>query len=228
MNTRVISLDLDDTLWPVGPVIAAAEAELLSWLRARHPRVLDGHDIDSMRALRAAVGVRFPDQSHDMTFLRRRALIEQFASAGYLQDAERAPAGVDEAMEIFMTGRNRVELYEDVRPALSRLKARYRLFAISNGNADLKRCGIDDLFDGHITAAGAGAAKPDARIFAQLLREAGAEPMQVLHIGDDPLADVVGATQAGIPAVWLNRDGKVWPAQFAPPPRTVSTLAEIV
>jgi putative hydrolase of the HAD superfamily len=30
----VLSFDLDDTLWPVGPVIAAAESELLSWLRA--------------------------------------------------------------------------------------------------------------------------------------------------------------------------------------------------
>ena len=225
---RVISLDLDDTLWPVGPVIATAEAELLSWLRLRHPRAVAGHDVDSMRLLRADVALRHPGRRHDMTFLRRQALAEQFARAGYGTAHDVAAPEVAEAMEIFLAGRNRVELYADVRPALRRLRSRYRLFALSNGNADLKRCGIDELFDGHVTAEHAGAAKPDARIFSHLLRAAGVEPAEVLHIGDDPLADVVGASQAGMQSVWLNRDAKAWPQQFAAPLRTVSTLAEIL
>lgn len=224
MNTpRVISLDLDDTLWPIAPVISVAEAELMAWLRARHPQVVDGHDVNSMRELRLSVAARFPDRSHDMTFLRRQALAEQFAASGQpLSDA-----CVEEAMEVFFLGRNRVQFYDDVLPALVRLRRKYRLFAVSNGNASLKRCGIEDLFDGHVTAAGVGAAKPDARIFAHLLREARVEAVEVLHIGDDPLADVVGATQAGMQAVWLNRDAKIWPSQFSPPLRTVATLAEI-
>jgi putative hydrolase of the HAD superfamily len=56
---------------------------------------------------------------------------------------------------------------------------------------------------------------------------AGVEPHQVLHIGDDPLADVVGASQAGMQSVWLNRDARQWPVQFARPTRTITTLAEI-
>jgi len=50
----------------------------------------------------------------------------------------------------------------------------------------------------------------------------------VLHIGDDPLADVVGATQAGMQAVWINRDAREWPKAFAAPARTITTLAEIM
>ena len=218
----VLSFDLDDTLWPVGPVIAAAESALLSWLRARYPRAVVGHSVESMRALRAGVGLRYPDRGHDLTFLRHRALAELFYAAGHVESL------ADEAMEIFFAERNRVEFYEDVRPSLRRLHGRYRLFALSNGNADLSRCGIADLFDGHITASAAGAAKPDARIFAQLLKMAGVEASQVLHIGDDPLADVVGATRAGMQAVWLNRDGREWPEAYALPARTISTLEEIV
>jgi putative hydrolase of the HAD superfamily len=56
---------------------------------------------------------------------------------------------------------------------------------------------------------------------------AGVEAHQVLHIGDDPWADVAGATQAGMQAVWLNRDAREWPKELAAPPRTISTLAEI-
>ena len=217
----VLSFDLDDTLWPVGPVIAAAERQLLSWLRERHPEIVSGHDLESLRALRDGVAQRFPERSHDLTFLRHRALKDLFGAAGHAESL------ADAALEVFFSARNRVEFYDDVRPALSRLRDRYRLFAISNGNADLHRCGIGDLFAGHVTAIAAGAAKPDARIYAALLEMAGVEAAQVLHIGDDPLADVIGATRAGMQAVWLNRDGREWPAAFAAPPRTVSTLAEI-
>ncbi|MEA3149139.1 MAG: hydrolase / 5-amino-6-(5-phospho-D-ribitylamino)uracil phosphatase [Gammaproteobacteria bacterium] len=237
ITPRVISLDLDDTLWPVAPVIAAAEATLLKWLRTHHPRAAHGHDVDSMRAMRADIAARFPEHSHDMTFLRRQALVEQFAAANAVAAPGVAGSGgaapgdqqcVDAAMEIFLGERNRVQFYEDARPALVRLRSKYRLFAVSNGNADLERCGIGDLFDGHVTAAAAGAAKPNARIFAHLVRVAGVEPIEVLHVGDDPLADVVGATQAGMQAAWLNREGREWPSQFAVPLRTISTLAEIL
>ena len=224
---RVISLDLDDTLWPVRPVIAAAESALLEWLRSRHPRAVRGHDLDTMRELRGDVALRFPELSHDLTFLRRQALAELFAAAGYGPDQDAGPV-VDEAMEVFLHGRNRVELYADVRPALLLLRKRCRLFALSNGNADLKRCGVADLFDGHVTAERAGAAKPHAKIFAHLLREAGVEPIDVLHIGDDPLADVVGASRAGMQSVWINRDSQAWPQHFAAPLRTVKTLTELL
>ena len=218
----VMSFDLDDTLWPVGPVIAAAESALLSWLRERYPLTLSGHDSESLRALRAGVAQRFPERGHDLTFLRHRTLKDLFGAAGH------AGSLADEALEVFFSARNRVEFYDDVRPALARLRSRYRLFAVSNGNADLQRCGLGDLFAGHVTASAAGAAKPDARIYAALLEMAGVAAARVLHIGDDPLADVVGATQAGMQAVWLNRDGREWPKSLAAPARTVSTLAEII
>ncbi len=219
---RVISLDLDDTLWPVGPVIAAAEQALIDWLRSRYPAAAHGHDVSSMRAMRTRVAEEFPERSHDLTFLRHRALTAQFAAAGL-------PARLsDEALEVFLHARNRVEFYDDVRPALDRLRSRYRLFALSNGNADLHRCGIGNLFDGHVTAIAAGAAKPDARIYAALIRMAGVSAAEILHVGDDPLADVDGARQAGMQTLWLNRRGdREWPAELAPPTRTISTLAEI-
>jgi FMN hydrolase / 5-amino-6-(5-phospho-D-ribitylamino)uracil phosphatase len=218
----VLSFDLDDTLWPVGPVIAGAEITLLSWLKDRYPRTVSGHDIESMRALRAQVAGRFPQHAHDLTFLRHRALMDLFASAGHSESL------ADEALEVFLSARNRVEFYDDVRPALLRLKPRYPLFALSNGNADLERCGIADLFAGHITARTAGAAKPDARIFARLAELAGVEPKEVLHVGDEPLADIVGARQAGMQAVWLNRAARAWPSEYGSQPRTISTLAQII
>jgi 2-haloalkanoic acid dehalogenase type II len=217
----VLSFDLDDTLWPVEPVMVAAEQTMWAWLRERHPELMKGQSIETMRAVRARINERYPERIHDMTFMRRRTLQEMFG------DHSEAEALADQAFEVFYAARNRVQFYDDVEPALRRLKTRYRLFALSNGNADLRRTGLADLFEGHVTAISAGAAKPDARIFANLRELAGVEAAQVLHIGDDPHADVVGATQAGMQAIWVNREAREWPAQFAPPPRTIATLAEI-
>jgi HAD superfamily hydrolase (TIGR01509 family) len=217
----VLSFDLDDTLWAVEPIMHAAEAAMLAWLREHHPQLSHGQNRESLRAMRARIAAQFPERSHDMTFLRHRALSEMFAAAG------KPAAHADEAFEVFYAARNRVKLYDEVEGSLERLSARYRLFAVSNGNADLKRCGIAHWFEGHITAISAGAAKPDIRIFTRLLDEARVEARQVLHIGDDPQLDVIGATQAGMQAAWLNRHAKSWPAKLPPPPRTILSLEEI-
>src|ERR1700684_2681456 len=217
----VLSFDLDDTLWAVEPVMLGAEAAMLAWLRERHPQVMRGQDRESLRAMRARIAAQFPERSHDMTFLRHRALSEMFAAAGH------PTTHADEAFEVFYAARNRVKLYDEVEGSLKRLSARYRLFAVSNGNADLQRCGIAQWFEGHVTAISAGAAKPDIRIFTRLLDEARVDAAQVLHIGDDPHLDVVGATRAGMQAAWINRDAKSWPAQLPPPPRTILSLEEI-
>jgi len=218
----VLSFDLDDTLWAVEPVILAAEGAMLAWLNERHPQMMHGHDRESLRAMRVRLAEQYPERSHDMTFLRHRALSEMFTQAG--RDAHHA----DEAFEVFFAARNRVTLYDEVEASLERLSARYRLFALSNGNADLQRCGIAHWFEGHITAISAGAAKPDARIFKRLLDEAGVAAEQVLHIGDDPQLDVMGAAQAGLHAAWLNRNAKPWPKHLPPPARTIKTLEEII
>jgi HAD superfamily hydrolase (TIGR01509 family) len=218
---RVLSFDLDDTLWPVEPLMLTAESEMQAWLKDRHPQIMREYDRDSLKRLRASIAERFPERAHDMTFLRHRALTEMFTAAG-----ENA-AHADAAFEVFYAARNRVELYAEVEAALERLSTRYRLFALSNGNADLKRCGISHWFEGHVTAISAGAPKPDARIFESLIGLAGVEAREILHIGDDPQLDVVGAMQAGLQAAWLNRDAKSWPAHLPAAPRTILSLDEI-
>jgi putative hydrolase of the HAD superfamily len=120
-----------------------------------------------------------------------------------------------------------VALYDDVRPALERLHGRFRLFAVSNGNADLAAIGIAGYFEHSLAARDAGMLKPDPRIFALLLERAGLDAARALHVGDDALADVEGARRAGVTPVWLNRAGERWPVAASPPPLTVRTLLEL-
>lgn len=194
-----LSLDLDDTLWPVWPAIARAEDRLHDWLCVHAPATASRYDRTALRTLREHVGLEHPEARHDLSWLRLESLRRALRASG--DDVALAEA----AFEVFFDERQRVDLFEDVRPALERLAARFPLVALTNGNADLERIGLASLFSGAVTARSFGVAKPDARIFHAACELAGAAPQQVLHVGDDLELDVHGALRAGLQAAWVTR-----------------------
>jgi putative hydrolase of the HAD superfamily len=183
--------------------------------------VVERHDLESMRELRVRLVAEHPAMRHDFSWLRLESMRRLALEAGYPESM------AQEAFEVFYRARNEVVLYEDVLPALDALRARWRLFAISNGNADLGVIGLAHYFERSLSARDAGWLKPDPRIFRRLLEEARLDPARVLHVGDDPEADVDGARAAGLRPVWLNRAGTPWPAVSAAPELHIRTLAEL-
>jgi HAD superfamily hydrolase (TIGR01549 family) len=198
---KAVLFDLDDTLWPIAPVIADAELSLYRWLRQHAPRVAAGHSIDSLRQARLALLEREPAFHLDLGALRRAGLLAAFAQAG--EDG----AKVELAMAHFFAARNAVALYDDVLPGLERLGQRVLVGSISNGNADLRAIGMSHHFKVSVAAHELGCAKPDAAIFLAACQQLGVAPADAVYVGDDVLLDVRGAQQAGLRAVWLNRTG---------------------
>lgn len=207
--TRItaLTLDLDDTLWPIAPVIQHAENTLHHWLCQHAPRTAALHDVAGLRRLRDQVAQARPDLAHDLTAVRlegtRLALLA----------ASDDPALAAPAFEAFIAARHEIAFYNDALPALQRLAARYPLLAVSNGNADLHRLGLSAYFVGSLSARDCGVAKPDPRIFEAACRRLGQPPAQVLHVGDDVRLDVMGAQRAGLPAAWIQRPDHAEPPQ---------------
>ena len=216
---RAITLDLDDTLWPIWPTIARAEAVLLDWLAEHAPATRTLHaSTSALRALRDRVQQLRPELSCDLGALRRESI--RMA----LQQAGDPPQLAEPAFEVFLAERQRVDLFDDALPALQYLSRRWPVVALSNGNADVQQMGLGHYFHATVSAREAGVPKPDARIFHQAAMAAGVGPDQVLHIGDDAHLDTQGAMQAGLQAVWLNRAGSDWPLGSAQPHATVASL----
>jgi len=220
-DIRTITIDLDDTLWEIHPVIHRAEQRLYEWLGERYPRITAMFSRADIVQHRAAVAIEFPQQNHDFTFLRRTALGRLAKAADY------GDGLVDEAMEIFSALRNDVVLFPEVRPALTVLRKQYRLVAVTNGNADLHRIGIDDLFHDLVSARTAGAAKPAPKIFHAALSAGGALARQTVHVGDHPEFDVQGAQAAGLHSVWVNRSGQPWPRTLPRPDAIVTHIGQL-
>jgi FMN hydrolase / 5-amino-6-(5-phospho-D-ribitylamino)uracil phosphatase len=218
---QAITLDLDDTLWPIWPTIDQAELRLQEWLLARAPGTAALFANPHARlALREQTQRDWPTQHHDLSLIRREMI-----RLGLQRCAENQ-ALADPAFEVFFDARQQVTLFSDAAPALARLAARWPLLALSNGNADVQRVGIGHFFCGSVSARDVGVGKPDARMFQAAAQHLQLAPEQILHVGDDESLDVLGALNAGMQTAWVNRGDKLW-SFAAQPQASVDSMLEL-
>ena len=218
---RAITLDLDDTLWPVWPTIARAEEVLQKWLTVHAPQTAQlCADPEVKKQIRTQVNQRHSDKAHDLSFLRRESIRASLRRAGDSPDLAEA------AFDVFFAERQKVNLYDGVDQALSRLASRYPLVGVSNGNADVFQTDAGKYFTAALSAREVGVAKPDSRIFHAAAASLNLSADHFLHLGDDVQNDVMGAMQAGMQVAWVNTQGHAWPHGLKQP-LTVSHLAEL-
>ncbi len=218
---KAISLDLDDTLWPIWPAIERAEKVLQEWLIENTPMAAALFSSPSaLREVREHMAASRPDLRSDLSSLRRESIRLALYRAG------ENPLLADAAFEVFFAERQRVILFEDAQPSLEFLAARFPLVSISNGNADLERVGLASYFRASISAREFGVGKPDPRIFHAAAGAVDLLPENLLHVGDDATLDALGALNAGMQAAWINRADHPWPHE-AQPQVTLTNLTEL-
>jgi len=218
---KLLSFDLDDTLWPCHPVINRAENLLYQWMAKNVPSITQAYDINQLREQRKYLFTKHPELVHDLTKLRLKSF-ELLAEEFDLEDQWIQPA-----FDIFYEARQQVTLFEDVQPVLDSLVGRYQLISLTNGNASPLKTGIDHWFDFSLNSSIIGQLKSEPDIYQQAQRQANIDAAQMLHIGDDPLQDVAGAKSAGSQAIWLNRQKKSWPLKDCQPDAVISSLHEL-
>ena len=104
------------------------------------------------------------------------------------------------------------QVFDDVRPALARLaEAGVRCAVVSNWDSRLRRLlealNLARWFEFVLTSAQAGYSKPDPRIFQEALARLGVAADRAVYVGDSFEDDVIGARNAGLRALLLDRSG---------------------
>ncbi len=196
---RLITFDLDDTLWPCHETIMRAEDALFEWLQSRAPRLTEIHSVSSMREHRRELAHAKPHLTHDLNLLRTRHLEVLLEESG--DDISLAVT----ATEYFQEHRNRVEPFDDVTEVLQQLGRQYMLISVTNGTSEIDKTPLAGLFHHSLTAAQVGHAKPHPAMLQEALMLAGVKPEESLHIGDDPRRDVEPAQALGMQAVRVVR-----------------------
>ncbi len=218
---KAISLDLDDTLWPIWPTIERAEKVLHDWMVAHAP--MAGalfSNPSALREIRDHMAANRPDLKSDLSAIRRESIRLALYRAG------ENPLLAEQAFEVFFAQRQRVTLYDDAMPALEFLSARFPLVSLSNGNADIERVGLARFFRAAISAREFGVGKPDPRIFHAAAGAVEVAPENILHVGDDATLDALGALNAGMQSAWVNRSDHLWPHEQEPHV-TLTNLTEL-
>lgn len=115
---------------------------------------------------------------------------------------------------------------------LSALQGKVNMGIITNGFTELQRIrlertGLSELFSALIISEQVGVAKPDKAIFEHAFSVMGHPPKeQILMVGDNPHADILGGINAGIDTCWINATGTAKPDGIEPVYQ-VSSLQEL-
>jgi putative hydrolase of the HAD superfamily len=211
VTLSVITFDLDNTLWDVEPALLRAEEAQQAWLREHRPGTVESLDHEALWEFKKGVWKRNPHLLHHVSQIRIQMLYELQLQAGYDEDSARS--GAQQAFDVFLGERHKVELYEVALAVLEELARDYTLGALTNGNADIYKTDAGEYFNFAFLAEEVGASKPQPDMFEAALAESGALPEQIVHVGDDPDHDIHGAQQMGMHTVWVNLRDKAWPAQ---------------
>ncbi|ABM61055.1 HAD family hydrolase [Halorhodospira halophila] len=223
---RALTFDLDDTLWSVDDVLAAAEQTLHDYLRDAYPVVAERFDPDTMRQLRRELAAARPELTRNATTLRRATMAEIARSCGI--DGAAAERFVEQTFAVFLEARqSRVAPFPEVLPALRDLAGRFRIGVITNGNADVYRTELGPYVHFVVRGVDIDIPKPEPEIFALACEHAGAPPGEVLHVGDDPDSDAAGALAAGMQAALICRYGPPEPSHGVPDCLMVPDMAAL-
>jgi FMN hydrolase / 5-amino-6-(5-phospho-D-ribitylamino)uracil phosphatase len=197
---KALSVDLDETLWPILPTILRAEALTQDWIVTHAPKVAQRFDKAALRAVRDQLQREDPHRKVDLLKARRDTLCFAFSACGQPE------AMALEALAVFVKARQEVTLFDDALPFLKAATAAgLPVIALSNGFADVHSMPIAAYFTSSVSAHLVGIAKPDKRIFDLTAQAVDLQNHEILHIGDDFELDIEGALAAGMQAYHVRR-----------------------
>lgn len=208
-DIRVITFDLDNTLWDVDPALLRAEDAQRDWLLAHRPGAIEAFGHEALWEFKKSVWKRHPQLLHNVSGMRTQMLFELQQAAGYSE--EECREGAEQAFAHFLDERHKVVLYEEALGVLRSLARHYTLGALTNGNADIYKTDAGEYFDFAFLAEEFGASKPAPDMFHAALEKSGTAPQQIIHVGDNPEHDIKGARDVGMYTVWMNSQDQQWP-----------------
>lgn len=140
---------------------------------------------------------------------------------------------LNQAVQVFVESYPRMQVLEpQTRMLLEDLQDEGIPVAIvTNGGTIMQRrkveeTGLEGLVNAVVISEDAGVNKPNRRIFELALAKIDAHPLSTIFIGDNPDADILGASAVGMRTAWIHR-GREWPHDDSHPDYILSHVSEV-
>ena len=211
---RVITFDLDDTLWDNVPTITKAEIETRKWIENKVGKI-DWGDLNDFLNLREELIKEDVSIKWDISKLRKEIFRRKLA---HITPEKYRNKLVEDAFAVFISRRHEVKLFDGVEIALKQLSKNFLLGVLTNGNADIFRFNIGKYFSFSVSSLEAKNSKPNRAHFDKAI-----EIMEnitfdeILHIGDHQVNDILAAYNLGIESLWFNNNESTWDQNFPKP-----------
>jgi 2-haloalkanoic acid dehalogenase type II len=201
VGVKAISFDADQTLWDFQKVMRHSLRYVLLELESADPVAAEMLDIEKMIEIRNKVAEELKGKTTNLEAIRLEAFRQTLVEIGRPDDSLAAHLNQTYLRHRFED----IELYEDVLPTLSKLRGRYKLGLLSNGNSYPASCGLDGVFSFVVFSQECVIEKPNPEFYRIAVEKAGCSKSELLHVGDSLENDVIGAADVGIRSIWLNR-----------------------
>ena len=212
---ELITFDLDDTFWDIKSVIIAAEKNYRHWLEAKIGKSIKWGTFDEFMSIRQDLIKEIPTLEYDLGLLRKKLIRHHLND--HITNQDELNLLIDEAYEFFLEERHKVVFYEEVIGVLENLSSQVMLGVLTNGNADVNKLGIGNLFNFSIASTDVMSNKPGPAHFVRAKEISGIDFQNTLHIGDHPVNDIKGARDLGINTMWFNSQNLTWDIDNNPP-----------
>ena len=211
---RVITFDLDDTLWDNVPTITKAEIETRKWIENKVGKI-DWGDLNDFLNLREELIKEDVSIKWDISKLRKEIFRRKLA---HITPEKYRNKLVEDAFAVFISRRHEVKLFDGVEIALKQLSKNFLLGVLTNGNADIFRFNIGKYFSFSVSSLEAKNSKPNRAHFDKAIEiMENIKFDEILHIGDHQVNDILAAYNLGIESLWFNNNESTWDQSFPKP-----------
>ena len=211
---RMITFDLDDTLWDNVPTITKAEIETRKWIENKVGKI-DWGDLNDFLNLREELIKEDESIKWDISKLRKEIFKRKLA---HITPEKYRNKLVEDAFAVFISRRHEVKLFNGVEIALKQLSKNFLLGVLTNGNADIFRFNIGKYFSFSVSSLEAKNSKPNRAHFDKAIEiMENIKFDEILHIGDHQVNDILAAYNLGIESLWFNNNESTWDQNFPKP-----------
>lgn len=235
-RVRAIFFDLDETLIDDDRCMREAIARTCTTLGKLHPQL----EPDRLEATYTEAANKWwtssgsvPRASGSSSTSGRDIRVEVWGKALEAYGLSNPDIAV-EAADIYAQERSDgYSLFPEVSDVLGTLRQKYVLGIISNGPADTQReklhvTGLIPYLHTIVISGELGVGKPDSGIFLKALESVRVNPEEAIHVGDSLTADIAGARNVGMYAVWINRSRVARPLDAPGPDIEIYSLWDII